>query len=51
MTPNLSLKRTARRPRLRAVRSRPLSLVRWASQSINVHGDAYGSGSNSCRSC
>jgi hypothetical protein len=29
--PNLSLKRTARRRRWRAVRSRPVSLVRWAS--------------------
>jgi hypothetical protein len=28
MTPNLSLNRTARRRRLRAVRSRPVSLVR-----------------------
>ena len=31
MTPNHSLNRTARRRRLRAVRSQPVSLVRWAS--------------------
>jgi hypothetical protein len=31
-TPNISLNRTARRRRSRAVRSRPVSLVRWASQ-------------------
>jgi hypothetical protein len=31
LRPNLSLNRTARRRRLRAVRSQPVSLVRWAS--------------------
>jgi len=36
MTPNLSLNRTARWRRLRAVRSRPVSLVRWASVERSV---------------
>ena len=31
LTPNYSLNRTARRRRLLAVRSRPVSLARWAS--------------------
>ena len=34
LPPNHSLNRTARRRRLRAVRSRPLSLVRWADEIV-----------------
>jgi hypothetical protein len=34
MLPNHSLNRTARRCRLRAVRSRPVSLVRWADEMV-----------------
>ena len=34
LTPNPSLNRTARRRRWRAVRSRPVSLVRWASCNL-----------------